>query len=137
MGGGGGSSATAKAAGGSTGLNVSQLNDKQKNYLLSMNNTVNSDIQRALVNEGIRQTDAFSAVSDLRFTSSSTEDDIPRYVTAYVDVSPNVSPSGLAKATFEIQYDFNERILTRSNGSQSTQYSYKGLKLVNRGVTAY
>ena len=120
-----------------TTTTATDLNDNQRNYILAMTNTVRADLERALVDADIRPRDARNAVSYLNFSSSTKPSDIPQYITADVDVSTDVSPSGLARVTFEIQYQFTGRTFTRQNGTRTTQYSYRGVKLVNRGVSAY
>ena len=114
-----------------SGVSSTNLTDDQKNLILAMNNAVNADIQQELVSQGVRQSDAFSGVSDMGFNSDSTS--VPGTVTAFVNVSQQASPSGLAKAIYRISYDFNIRTL--SNGKQVP--SYRGVKLQLVGVNPY
>lgn len=104
-----------------TGAN---LNAEQQRWVRAMDNVVKADVRAALNAQGIDTTNVDIDLDTGR-------------VTAWVQVSRTASPSGLAKAYFDIEYDFNARTSVRPNNTTREDLTYNRLRLISRGASAY
>lgn len=100
------------------------MNDDQRNWIGAMSNVVQSDIRDAIAADGANPSRIDIDLDNGR-------------VTAWVNVSRQASPSGLAKAYYDIDYDFTVRTRIKADGTIKRDNVYKGLKLRLVGATAY